>query len=198
MAPLVSFAERMSRWLAWAGGTLIVLSALLVTLEVILRKIFNISLGGADEISGYAFGVATSFALAFALFERAHIRVDAAYNLFPRWGKLAANLIGIVLLTGFGAVVAYMAWGLVADTLQHGSRSITPMRTPLAIPQIPWLAGWIFFVLCGALLFIAALIKLLKGQPHEVDKLIGIKSIDEQIEDEAPDLHPDDMTGGSR
>jgi TRAP-type C4-dicarboxylate transport system permease small subunit len=198
MAPLVSIAERMSRWLAWAGGTLIVLSALLVTLEVILRKIFNISLGGADEISGYAFGVATSFALAFALFERAHIRVDAAYNLFPRWGKLAASLIGIVLLTGFGAVVAYMAWGLVADTLQHGSRSITPMRTPLAIPQIPWLAGWIFFVICGALLIVSATLSILRGKPADADRMIGIKSIDEQIEDEAPDLELPGNKGGDR
>ncbi|MEM8877946.1 MAG: TRAP transporter small permease [Pseudomonadota bacterium] len=188
MAPLVTFAERLSRWLAWAGGALIVFSALLVTVEVTLRKLFNISIGGADEISGYAFGVATSFALAFALFERAHIRVDAAYNLFPRWGKLAASLIGLALLVGFGVVVSYMAWGLVADTLQFGSRSITPMRTPLAIPQIPWLAGWLFFVVCGALIFVAALIAVLRGDPAQADRLIGIKSIDEQIEDEAPDL----------
>lgn len=191
MTPLVNFAERLSRWLAWAGGTLIVLSALLVTVEVIARKLFNTSLAGADEISGYAFGVATSFALAFALFERAHIRVDAAYNLFPRWGKLAASLIGLALLVGFGAVVSFMAWGLVADTLQFGSRSITPMRTPLAIPQIPWLAGWLFFVVCGALLLVAALIALLRGDPGHADRLIGIKSIDEQIEDEAPHTDED-------
>ena len=72
------FATRkLSLWMTWFGGALIILSAFLVTLEVFLRKLFNISLGGADELSGYAFGVATTFALSFALLERAHIRVDA-------------------------------------------------------------------------------------------------------------------------
>lgn len=184
MDRLLQSARKTSQVLAWIGGSLIILSALLVTLEVILRKWFNISLGGADEVSGYAFGIATSLALAYALFERAHIRVDALYNLFPFPLKIAASLIGLLLLVGFGAVIAWTSWGLVADTLTHGSRSITPLRTPLAIPQIPWIFGWLFFVCCGALLFVAAVKALLTGNADKTDQLIGMKSIDEQIEEE--------------
>jgi len=77
-----------------------------------------------------------------------------------------------------------MGGGMVADTLAHGSRSITPMRTPLAIPQIPWLAGWVFFVLCGILLFVGAIISLLRRDGASADRLIGVKTLDEQIEDE--------------
>lgn len=178
-------ARGLSRVLAWIGGTLILLSALLVTLEVFLRKIFNISLGGADEISGYAFGVATTLGFSYALFERAHIRVDALYALFPRGLKLAASLFGLVLLLGFAGVVGWTGWGMVADTLHYGSRSITPLRTPLAIPQVPWLAGWVFFALCGVLLVLAAIRRLLAGDAAGADALIGMKSVKEQIEDEA-------------
>lgn len=184
MDRILQSARKSSQVLAWIGGTLIILSALLVTLEVILRKLFNISLGGADEISGYAFGIATSLALAYALFERAHIRVDALYNLFPFPLKIAASLIGLLLLVGFGAVITAMGWNLVADTLTYGSRSITPLRMPLALPQIPWIFGWVFFVLCGVLLLIAAVQALLTGHADRTDRLIGMKSIDEQIEEE--------------
>jgi len=181
---LILQSQRLSHLLVWIGGALILFSAALVTAEVFMRKLFNISIGGADEISGYAFGVATTLGFAYALFERAHIRVDALVLRFPRELQVWINLFGLVLLVGFAAVVTWTAWGLVADTLTHGSRSITPMRTPLAIPQIPWLAGWIFFVYCGVLLGIAALAATLGGHDEEASRLIGLKSLGEQIEDE--------------
>lgn len=174
----------LSLWMTWLGGTLIVLSALLVTLEVFLRKVFNVSLGGADEISGYAFGVATALALSFALFERAHIRVDALLGAIPKVLHPFINLMGLLLLTGFALVVVVMVWSMVGDTLENGSRSITPMRVPLAIPQIPWLLGWMFFVFSGVLIALVAIRQYLRGDETGVQNLIGVKSLDEQIEDE--------------
>ncbi|WP_293574208.1 TRAP transporter small permease subunit [Phaeobacter sp.] len=182
---LFTGARRFSLWMTWLGGTLIVLSAILVTLEVFLRKLFNVSLGGADELSGYAFGVATSLALSFALFERAHIRVDALLGTIPKRLHPYINLLGLLLLSGFALVVVVMVWSMVGDTLENGSRSITPMRVPLAIPQIPWLFGWIFFVFSGALIAIMAIRQHLRGDEAGVQNLIGVKSLDEQIEDEA-------------
>lgn len=185
MNSILNLAHKVSRIFVWIGGTLIILSALLVTLEVFLRKVFNVSIGGADELSGYAFGVATSLGFAYALFERAHIRVDAIYNLFPNSLKIIANVFGIMMLGGFVGIICLMAWGLVMDTLANNSHSITPMRTPLAWPQIPWLIGWIFFFFCCVLLTIASLKAAISGDFHAVNSLIGTKTIDEQIEDES-------------
>lgn len=181
---LLTGTRTFSLWMTWLGGTLIVLSAFLVTLEVILRKAFNVSLGGADEISGYAFGVATALALSYALFERAHIRVDALLGAIPKGLHPYINLFGLILLTGFAAVVVTMVWSMVGDTLENGSRSITPMRVPLAIPQIPWLLGWMFFVFSGVLIGLVALKRHLGGDETGVQELIGVKSLDEQIQDE--------------
>ena len=184
MTKLLALSEKLSQILVWIGGTLIILSALLVTLEVILRKLFNISLGGADELSGYAFGIATTFGFAYALFQRAHIRVDAAYNLFPAWLKLVADFVGIILLAGFAGIVTVMAWQLVGDTITHNSHSITPLRTPLTYPQVPWLFGWVFFVFCSVLLILAALIALIRRDVKGAEALIGAKTLDEQVEEE--------------
>lgn len=184
MLTFIAKAHHVSRMLAWLGGALILGSALLVTAEVLLRKFVGVSMAGADEISGYAFGVATSLGFAFALFERAHIRVDALFLLLPRFLRLFLNLFGLALLVGFAAIITWMAWQLVGDTLKHGSHSITPMRTPLAIPQIPWLAGWMIFVISGVLLFLGALFSTLTGDGASADRLIGVKTLDEQIEDE--------------
>ena len=185
MNVLLNYARKTSKIFVWIGGTLIIISALLVTFEVFLRKVFNVSIGGADELSGYAFGIATSLGFAYALFERAHIRVDALYNLFPPSLKIVANLFGIILLAGFAGVVCVMAWGMVADTITHNSHSITPLRTPLAIPQVPWLLGWLFFLACCLLLIIASIKALISRDFETVNTLIGTKTIDEQIEDES-------------
>jgi len=184
MLPLVSSLHKLSRVFVWIGGILILGSAALVTVEVILRKVFNTSIGGADELSGYAFAIATTLGFAFALFERAHIRVDALLIVLPRPMRIAISFFGLGLLIGFAAIIGWQAWGMVADTLEHNSRSITPMRVPLAIPQIPWLLGWGFFILCGIVLFAAALWTLIKGDAATVEQLIGVKTLDEQIEDE--------------
>ncbi len=182
---LVDFGGRFSRWLVWIGGTLLIGSALMVSLEVVLRKVANSSLGGADEVSGYAFAVATALAFSYALFERAHIRVDALYGLFPKGLRFITDLLGLALLTGFAAVVAWMAWQMVGDTIEHGARSITPMRTPLIIPQLPWLFGWLLFVFFGVLLLVTAVARRLRGDGAGADRLIGVKSMGEQIEDES-------------
>jgi TRAP-type C4-dicarboxylate transport system permease small subunit len=181
---LLHGTRKISLWLTWLGGTLIVLSALLVTLEVFLRRVFNISLGGADEISGYAFGVATSLALSYALFERAHIRVDALLGTIPKAIRPFIHFFGLAMLISFALVIVVMVWSLVGDTLENGSRSITPMRVPLAIPQIPWLIGWMFFVFSGVLIGAVAIQRYFRGDEAGVQELIGVKSLDEQIQDE--------------
>lgn len=181
---MIASSHTVSRVFVWIGGCLILGSAFLVTVEVFMRKLLNMSMGGADELSGYAFAIATTLGFAFSLFERAHIRVDALYALFPLGLKVLASLFGLALLIGFAGFVTMTAWSMVADTLEYGSRSITPMRTPLAWPQIPWLAGWVFFVFCGVLLLLRALMSVLKGDLAGADRLIGMKTIEEQIEDE--------------
>ncbi|MEO1639502.1 MAG: TRAP transporter small permease, partial [Pseudomonadota bacterium] len=65
-----------------------------------------------------------------------------------------------------------------------GSRSITPMRVPLAIPQVPWMIGWMFFVFSGVLIALMAIRGIIRRDEAGVQALIGVKSLDEQIEDE--------------
>ena len=43
-----------SRVAVWVGGAALLLSAIMVTLDVIARKLFD-AISGSDEISGYVF-----------------------------------------------------------------------------------------------------------------------------------------------
>ena len=60
MDPLLELSRRIARYGAWFGGLLIIASALLVGVEVVIRKAFSLTIGGADELSGYALAISTS------------------------------------------------------------------------------------------------------------------------------------------
>jgi TRAP-type C4-dicarboxylate transport system permease small subunit len=173
-----------SRILVWTAGGLLIGASFLVAVDVLARRLFNMSLGGADEITGYCFAVGTSLSFAYALFERAHIRIDAFYQFMGARLRLAADLLGIVLLTAFTGVICWMAAGLVFDTFKHGSQSITPLKVPLAIPQVPWLFGWSLAFLAGVFLAAAALARLRTAGISAASELVSVKTTDEVIKEE--------------
>jgi TRAP-type C4-dicarboxylate transport system permease small subunit len=171
--------------LVWFGGALLILAALIVTVDVILRKLFGISMAGSDELSGYAFGIATSLSLTYALLHRSNIRVDALYQHLPEWLRCALDIIGNVLLISFVGYVTWRASLLVADTYANQSRSISPLQTPLAIPQTAWLIGLVLFVVTGTVMTLSSLISFVRRDWLAVQQMFGIKSLDEQIEEES-------------
>lgn len=170
--------------LVWFGGAILILSAAVVTVDVLLRKVLSVSLGGSDELSGYAFGIATMVSLAYALIHRANIRVDAFYHHFPKPLRAVVDIAGLGLLVAFLSLIAYLGFKMWSDSIVFGSRSITPMRVPLAVPQTLWLGGLLFGVLTGFVLVLAGATALWRREWQRVQTLVGVKSVDEQIKDE--------------
>lgn len=170
--------------LVQVGGWALMAAALLVTYDVITRKIFNISIAGADEISGYVFAVATASAYSYALLTRANIRIDFIYNLMPDRAQRLLDIVGMAVLAGFFAVICYHAWALVADAYAFNSRSITPLQTPLIIPQALWFTALSFALLTAVTLLTLAIAAMVRGDLGAVKSLIGIPSLDEEIAEE--------------
>src|SRR5688500_19272093 len=118
----MSFARRLSRAGLWFGGALVLAAAVLIGIDVTLRKFFNTSIGGADELAGYALAVGTAWSLGAALVERAHIRIDSLYVLFPRPVRLALDFVGLALLLAFFGLIARPGWGVVQQSWASGPR----------------------------------------------------------------------------
>src|ERR687883_1087165 len=97
--------RRFTQWGAWFGGALVLLAALLIGIDVLMRKFLTRSIGGADELAGYALAIGTTWGLGAALLDRAHIRIDSLYVLFPQKLRLALDLLALLLLLGFFALV---------------------------------------------------------------------------------------------
>ena len=184
MAPLLSLAGAIARAGAWFGGALIIASAFLVGIEVVIRKAFDLTIGGADELSGFALAISTSWALAFTLIERAHIRIDSLYAHLPVRLCALLDLLGLALLIVFMALIAWYGFGVFRTSYELGARSLSPLGTPLVVPQLLWVLGFVVFLAIALVVFVRALAALVTGDLATVRSLVGSRTLGEEIEAE--------------
>jgi TRAP-type C4-dicarboxylate transport system permease small subunit len=184
-----SWAERVSRWAAWAGGAMLIAAALVVTAEVISRKGFGFAFSGSDEIASYLFAVGTAWSLAFVLIGRANVRIDALYMFLGARLRALLDILSLVMLGTFMLMLGDRALTMVAGSLESGARSNTPLRTLLGLPQTLWFAGLVLFLLVLLLVLLRAGAALLKGDLRSVNAVAGVQTQDEEVQGELESLH---------
>ena len=180
--------DTLERWLGTIFGMIFVALSLIVAVETAIRKLFNVSLQGADELGGYALAVGATIAFSMALIGRNHIRVDVFYGRFPAVLKTAINWLSALSLAGFAGLLAWLAWFVIQDSRSYQSVSQTPWATPLVYPQTAWLIGLIIF---GALAVGIALYStwmLLTGRIASLNALLQPRSATEELKEELDDL----------
>lgn len=184
MDRLVTFGRRLNRYSLWFSGSLVLLAALLIGIDVLLRKFFKSSIGGADELAGYALALGTSWSLGAALMDRAHIRIDSLYGLFPRGLRLILDFVGLVLFLGFFGLVGWRGLSVVEQSWVSSSRSHTALATPTVIPQFIWVIGLALLIFIGFILFFHALFLIGHGEKGAAVKFIGTRGTAEEVEEE--------------
>lgn len=178
---LLGLAYGLARFGAWLGGAVIVAAAILTGVEVVIRKAFTMTIGGADELSGYALAIATTWGLAFTLLERAHVRIDSLYIHLPVRLAALLDLIGLALFIGFFALVTWHGWEVFATSVRLDAHSMSPLGTPLVIPQALWIAGLVLFLVIAALLLVRALVAFVQGDLGTMRRLVGSRTLSEEM-----------------
>jgi TRAP-type C4-dicarboxylate transport system permease small subunit len=180
--------RRFAQWGLWFGGALVLLAAVLIGIDVLMRKFLVLSIGGADELAGYALAIGTAWGLGATLLDRAHIRIDSLYVLFPQKLRLTLDVLAIVLLLAFFALLTWHGLGVLTQSWTSGSRSQSALETPTVIPQVLWIAGLVVFIAVGVLLLLHALRVVASGDLRGAARLISTRSAEEEVEDEIRDL----------
>lgn len=170
------------------GGALILISAFMVTTDAVARKLFNFSLAGLDEISGYIFAISTAAAFSASLIRRSNIRIDGAYRFMPFSFRITVDFLAIIALTGFLGLMTWVSSDLVMTSYTNWSRSISPMQTPLFIPQVIWISFLTLAVVTGIGILCVSVNALFKKDWPRVHSLIGPLSLDEEVKIETESL----------
>jgi TRAP-type C4-dicarboxylate transport system permease small subunit len=197
MEGVMTGVRRFTRWGLWFGGALILAAAVIIGIDVLMRKFFTASIGGADELAGYSLAIGTAWGLGAALVDRAHIRIDSLYVLFPRKLRLTLDVAALVLFVAFFGIMTWYGLGVLEQSWTSGSRSQSALEIPTVIPQLLWMLGLLGFVIVGVLLLLYALQLGLRGDLSGMGRAIGTRSAEEEIEDEIRDLESR-RDGGAR
>jgi TRAP-type C4-dicarboxylate transport system permease small subunit len=185
---------RLEQFLGTVFGLVFLGLAVVVTVETVTRKLFNVSLQGADELGGYALAVGATFGFSIALLGRTHVRVDVLHDKLPTWVQGGLNWLSAISLAALALLLAYLAWFVIQDTQAYKSVAQTPWATPLVIPQTAWLVGLIIFAVIALGSAIYATSLLLKGQLHLLDRDFGPRSTKNDVADELDDIRARGLT----
>lgn len=180
--------DTLERWLGTLFGLIFVALSLVVAVETALRKLFNVSLQGADELGGYALAVGATIAFSLALLGRNHIRVDVFHERLPHAAQTALNWLSALSMAGFAALMAWLAWFVIQDSRSYQSVSQTPWATPLVYPQTAWLLGLVTFGLLAVGIAVYATYLMLSGRSAQLNRMLHPRSTREELKEELDDL----------
>lgn len=169
---IIAKLRRLNKAVAILVGVGLFACATFVVLDIIGRQL-GASFGGTEEIAGYTMAIATSWGMSFTLLEMGHVRIDLLRNRAASFGRAMFDLFSMVVMSAVIVTIAVMSWPVLARSLENGSRANTPMETPLALVQVPWFAGWLWFACMSCAVTLCALSLIVKGRYGATESFVG-------------------------
>lgn len=120
----------------WTSGAAVLFMILLITVEVIGRRILSFSTLVADEFSGYLLVLITFMGSAYTLKTGGFTRMEVIYNRFKGNGRWIINFVFNLVSLVFLSTIDYWLWVHILSSYRSGMRSISIFQTPLFVPQL--------------------------------------------------------------
>ncbi len=169
---VIAILRRINKGVALMVGAGLLICAAFVLADIILRR-FGTSLGGTEEIAGYAMALATAWGMAYTLLELGHVRIDILRSQVDSFKKSLFDILSMIVTSGVIVTIAIKAWPVLERSIKNGSTANTPLETPLVWVHLPWFAGWVWFAVMSTLVTLCALSLLLKRRHEETEQIIG-------------------------
>lgn len=169
-------------------GVMMLALSVAVAVETILRKMFSFSLGGVDELSGYAIAIGAPLAFAVTLIEQSHIRINLLHMRMPVKVQAVMNALAAVSLGVLAGYLLVFTIDTVRDTQDYRSIAQTPWATPLIYPQALWLIGMVAFAVPAAVLAVHAAYLLVRGDWAALNRKFNPESAADELKAELEDF----------
>ena len=180
--------EFIAKWISRIFGWSLLFLSAFVAVETVLRKLFNTSLQGADELGGYVLAFGSSLAFVVTLAERAHIRIDVLHQKFPVFLQSLIDWLAALSIAILGCFLLYVGWFVIKDTLAYGSTAATPWATPLIWPQGAWYAALAVFSISAIALSARATWLFFKGDHATLAAEFNPKGASDELAEELQEL----------
>ena len=106
---MIETLRRLNKGVALFVGAGLLICAAFVLIDIIMRR-FGTSLGGTEEIAGYAMALATSWGMAYTLLEMGHVRIDILRSRADSFKRALFDVFSMIVMTGVIVTIALKAW----------------------------------------------------------------------------------------
>ncbi|QGY39879.1 TRAP transporter small permease subunit [Pseudodesulfovibrio cashew] len=128
---IIRTIDRLNLWVGKLAGYVALLMVLVVTTDVIMRYLFNITFVAVQELEWHLFGVLFLLGAGYTLMVDGHVRVDVFYQRLSPKGRAWINLIGVLLFLLPGCfLVLETSWKFFLEALRIGEGSPDPGGLP--------------------------------------------------------------------
>ncbi len=159
------------------SGIFIIIISIYITIDVLLRKIFSISIEGTVEISGYVMAIVSVWSFSHAFLRKAHIRIDIFYMKAPLSMQIVLDILSLFVLVLFVAPLTYYSGQSLYTSILRMSLANTPLHISLWIPQSLWVAGLIFFLITIVFTILGILTYLVNKDMLSAHRLYGSSNV---------------------
>lgn len=146
---------------------LMFLMSIIIFIQVVMRYVFHSSLTWSEELARYLFVWLVYFSVAYTAKKEAHIRIDAAINVYPKKARPYVEIISetiVLVFAVFIAITSVTVFQKISASGQVSPALQVPMQFIYAAPLVGFVLTAIRQVQC-----IARKIKALRDH-EEVQK----------------------------
>ena len=137
---------------------LMFLMSIIIFVQVVMRYVFHSSLTWSEEMAIYLFVWLFYFSVAYTAKKEAHIRIDAAINIYPKKARPYVEILSEIIVLAFAIFIA--ATSVTVFQKITASGQISPaLHVPMQFVYAAPLVG--FFL--TAIRQIQCIIKKIKG-----------------------------------
>lgn len=128
------FIDKLDRVAYFACALALLLSAFVLTYEVIVRYILRIPTIWEIEFSVFLTIMATFVGAAYGLKDGAHVNIDLVIRLLPTGVKRRLSIVTSILSLIFCVLIAWKGWEMWWEAFSKGWKSESLWSPPLSIP----------------------------------------------------------------
>jgi C4-dicarboxylate transporter DctQ subunit len=149
--PVIQFYNRLIRAGAGLASALFVFAGAMLTYEVVARYFFTKPTSWAAELSQMCLIWGTLLAMAYLLSKRQHIQVDAVVQLLPTYLVRIVDVVVLIIVGVFAAVVTWYGFEIFYDSFTRGRTTGSLLNIPIWIVELAVPVG--FFLLTTQCLY---------------------------------------------
>jgi len=137
-----SIEDRVITGMAYICGVLFLLLGFYTALDVFGRRYLGIFSGVTDEIGSYVLAMGASWAFAYTLKARGHVRVDVLLPRFAPAARAVLDAVAMALMAIFASTLSIYLWKMVLSSFAMNATGHSIIQTPQWIPQAMMATGY--------------------------------------------------------